>query len=103
MPHLELDRPVVFFDLAEGLIPFKWFSSGGSGAPVEPVRGLQAGDSFSFLFTVKKHDVYKGLESTVITRAGVMKDAADFNMKWVHPMTGEVFKTKKELAAASAV
>lgn len=80
---------------------FKWFSSGGASAPVEPVRGLQAGDTFAFLFGVKKHDNYKGTETTVITRAGAAKAAEDFKMKWVHPKTGEVFKTKKELAAAT--
>jgi hypothetical protein len=82
---------------------FKWFSSGGASAPVEPVRGLQAGDSFAFLFTVKKHENYKGTDGTVLTRAGAAKTAADFNMKWIHPKTGEVFKTKKALAEALAV
>lgn len=82
---------------------FKWFSSGGASAPVEPVRGLQAGDSFAFLFTVKKHENYKGTDVTVLTRAGAAKTAADFNMKWVNPKTGEVFKTKKALAEALAV
>ena len=69
-------------------------------APVEPVRGLQAGDTFVFLFGVKKHENYKGTETTVITRAGAAKTAEVFNMKWVNPKTGEVFKTRKELTAS---
>lgn len=81
---------------------FKWFSSGGSSAPVQPTRDLAVGDTFVFSFTVKNHEEYKGTKGTVIQRASAAESVEAHKAKWLHPVTGEVFGSKKALVAATA-
>lgn len=78
---------------------FKWFSSGTHY--VGPGKPMAVGDRLWFVFAVKKHDVYKDVAQTVITRAGTKERMEDFGFKWVGP-GGIVCKSKKELAACSA-
>jgi len=77
---------------------FKWFSSGGCDHPVQE-RKLEAGDCCYFTFTVKGHGEYKGRKETTVTRASASE--AMPSHKWFNPATGEVFKSKKEMAAAA--
>lgn len=77
---------------------FKWFSSGGCEHP-EGRRGLDVGDSLYFTFAVKAHGEYKGRKETTVARATPSTEAPTH--KWTNPATGEVYKTKKAMEAAS--
>lgn len=79
---------------------FKWFSSGGCKHPSED-RSLDVGDSLHFTFAVKAHGEYKGRKETTVARATPSVEAPSH--KWMNPATGEVFKSKKAMAATSEV
>lgn len=69
---------------------FKWFASSCPDCVV--------GERYAFLFTVDKHEVYRDVRQTVITRAAIAtaQTPENFGMKWVRP-DGRVCKTKKEM------
>lgn len=71
---------------------FKWFASSCPDCVV--------GERYAFLFTVDKHEVYRDVRQTVITRAAIAtaQTPENFGMKWVRP-DGRVCKTKKEMVA----
>jgi len=77
---------------------FKWFASRKCRHPQEDFRGIDTGDEISFAFTIKSHGDYQGVKETVVTRATACKTTE--GLKWVHPTTGEIFKSKKALSAA---
>lgn len=80
---------------------FKWFASGG-GCYIPDERGtsrkMAAGDSFPFVFTVKRHGEFNGMKETTITRA-TPQTADATPPKWVGK-DGEIFKSKKAMKAA---
>lgn len=72
---------------------FKWFASGAIEIAEGAVR--------TAVFTVKKHDEYRGTKQTVITRAALHEGKAPANL-WVNEATGEIFKSRRALVAATA-
>lgn len=81
---------------------FKWFASGG-GCYVHDDKGtprkVDAGDSFPFVFTVKRHSEFKEMKETVINRATPQTTESAAAVKWVGK-DGEIFKSKKAMKAA---
>jgi len=74
---------------------FKWWASGGCHFEGRP---LAAGAELFFTFTVKRHGEYQGLQETTIFRTTPSKEQPSH--KWVAP-SGQIFKTKKAMVAAS--
>lgn len=80
---------------------FKWFSSNGVWMKFEgseDERGLDVGDNLFFVFAVKGHGEWNGALETTISRAKASLETP--TIKWLNEATGEIFKTRKEMAAA---